>query len=151
MISISVIVCHLFMATNHVEPFLRQLRSTTSLSLSLSRAARTDSSLSRLKRPAGNKKEVMITYFVLASTSSSIHNIEDTPLNSQSEEAPKKFGMKRRSIFTAQTSPGSSETDLLSTCLDPASSILIRDSTPYLQMPRPGSQCLFGRDLVIGA
>jgi hypothetical protein len=40
--SISVMVCHLFIATNQVSSFLRQLRSMTSSSLSSSSAERTE-------------------------------------------------------------------------------------------------------------
>lgn len=48
-ISNSVIVCHLFMATNQVSSLRRQLRSITSLDVLLSRAERTASSRSREK------------------------------------------------------------------------------------------------------
>jgi len=61
-ISISVIVCHLFMATNQVSPFRLQLRSMTSLDVSLPRDERTDFKRSSEKRPLGNRKEVMMTY-----------------------------------------------------------------------------------------
>lgn len=54
--SMSVIVCHLFMATNQLSsPLRRQLRSMTSLDLSPSRAESTASRRSWLKRPPGKR------------------------------------------------------------------------------------------------
>lgn len=61
--SISVIVCHLFIATNQVSSFLRQLRSMTSFSLSPPRAASTKSRCSCENLPEGKRKEVMMTYY----------------------------------------------------------------------------------------
>lgn len=61
-ISISVRVCHLFMATNQVSPFRRQLRSMTSLAVSSPNDASTDWSLCREKRPEGKRNEVIMTY-----------------------------------------------------------------------------------------
>ena len=63
--SMSVIVCHLFMATNHVCLTRLQLRSMTSLVLSLSRLARTRLRCAREKAPEGKRKEVMMTYGAL--------------------------------------------------------------------------------------
>ena len=61
--SISVIVCHLFIATNQVLSFLRQLRSMTSFSLSPSRAATTESRRSWENFPSGKRKDVIMTYY----------------------------------------------------------------------------------------
>lgn len=61
-ISISVSVCHLFIATNQVSAFRRQLRSMTSLLLSLSNDKRTDSSRSRENLPLGKRNDVIMTY-----------------------------------------------------------------------------------------
>lgn len=59
--SMSVSVCHLFVATYQLLlPRRRQLRSITSLLLSPSRAASTASSRSWLKRASGKRYEVMI-------------------------------------------------------------------------------------------
>lgn len=70
--SISVMVCHLFIATNHrgtpaaAAPsscwWRRQLRSMTSLLLSPPRAARTASRRGWLKWASGKRKDVMMTY-----------------------------------------------------------------------------------------
>jgi hypothetical protein len=66
--SISVMVCHLSMATNHLGSascspcWRRQLRSMTNLSLSPPRAARTASRRGWLNLAFGNKKDVMMTY-----------------------------------------------------------------------------------------
>ncbi len=62
-ISISVIVCHLSIATNHFLSFLRQLRSITSLFRSSPRVSRIFSRRASEKRPEGNRKEVMMTYY----------------------------------------------------------------------------------------
>lgn len=56
-------VCHLFIATNQVSPFLRQLRSITNRCFSPSNASRTASNLSSENLPLGNRKDVMITYY----------------------------------------------------------------------------------------
>jgi hypothetical protein len=61
-ISSSVIVCHRFIATNHVLAFLRQLRSKTSLDISFPNDERTAFSRSRENLPSGKRKEVMMTY-----------------------------------------------------------------------------------------
>ena len=62
----SVIFCHLFMATCHVfSPVFRQLRSMTSLFLSLPSAFNTASNLSWLNLPSGNKYDVTMTYQLL--------------------------------------------------------------------------------------
>src|SRR5271154_310640 len=67
-ISISVMVCHLFMATNQVEFWRRQLKSMTSLVGSLARDFRTDCRRGSENRPEGKRKDVMMTYYlVLAS------------------------------------------------------------------------------------
>lgn len=60
--SISVRVCHLFMATNQVAPLRRQLKSMTSLEVSLSRAASTDLRRSRENLPSGKRNEVIMTF-----------------------------------------------------------------------------------------
>lgn len=61
--SISVMVCHLFIATNQVSSLLRQLRSMTSFSLSPPRDSNTEFSRSWENFPLGNRKEVMMTYY----------------------------------------------------------------------------------------
>lgn len=61
MISSSVMVCQQFMATNQVLSFLRQLRSRTSLDLSLFSAKATDFNRSRENLPSGKRKDVSIT------------------------------------------------------------------------------------------
>lgn len=58
----SVMVCHLSIATRHPPSTRRQLRSMTSLLLSLSSAARTDCRRSRANVPEGKRKDVMMTY-----------------------------------------------------------------------------------------
>lgn len=65
--SMSVMVCHLSMATNHLSspPCRRQLRSITSLLLSPSSAARTESRRGWEKVPLGKRKEVMMTWGAL--------------------------------------------------------------------------------------
>ena len=60
-ISISVMVCQRFMATNQVLSFRRQLRSKTSLDRSPPSADRTDSSRSLENLPSGKRNDVMIT------------------------------------------------------------------------------------------
>ena len=60
----SVIVCHLFMATYHVLPFLRQLRSITSLDLSPFRVSSMLWRRSIEKVASGKRYDVMITYRV---------------------------------------------------------------------------------------
>ena len=62
LISKSVIVCHLSMATRQPSPTRLQLRSMTSRLRSPSNALRTDSNRSRENEPEGNKKEVIMTY-----------------------------------------------------------------------------------------
>ena len=59
--SISVRSCHLFMATNHVSPLRRQLRSMTSFEVSLFKALSTDCRRSRENLPEGKRKDVMMT------------------------------------------------------------------------------------------
>lgn len=60
--SMSVIVCHLFIATNHLpSPRRRQLRSITSFCLSPPRTLRIESSRGWLNCPPGNKNDVTIT------------------------------------------------------------------------------------------
>ena len=67
----SVMVCHLSMATNHLSssplaaPCRRQLRSMTSLFLSPSRAARTASRRGWEKVPEGKRKDVMMTFSIM--------------------------------------------------------------------------------------
>lgn len=61
-ISKSVTVCHLSVATNQESPFRRQLRSMTSLSLSLFREARRASRRGCEKVPAGKRCDVIITW-----------------------------------------------------------------------------------------
>jgi hypothetical protein len=55
-------VCHLLVATNHLSSFRRQLRSMTSLLLSLSSADRTARRRSLLKTLSGKRYDVMMTY-----------------------------------------------------------------------------------------
>lgn len=50
------------MATNHVFPFFRQLRSRTSFDGSFPSDDRTDLSLSRENLPSGKRKDVIITF-----------------------------------------------------------------------------------------
>lgn len=50
------------MATNHVFPFLRQLKSRTNFEGSFSNDERTDLSLSRENLPSGKRKDVIITF-----------------------------------------------------------------------------------------
>jgi len=63
----SVIVCHLFVATNHLSSFLRHERSMTSLVLSLPMAWRTACRRSMEKVDEGKRYDVMITYCALIS------------------------------------------------------------------------------------
>ena len=51
------------MATNHVLPFFRQLKSKTSFDLSSPRAERIAFKRSGEKLPSGNRYDVMITYY----------------------------------------------------------------------------------------
>ncbi len=60
----SVIVCHLFMATNHEFPFLLQLRSMTSLFLWSPSAQRTSFNRSIENLPFGKRYDVIITYYL---------------------------------------------------------------------------------------
>lgn len=55
LISMSVMVCHLFMATNQVVPRLRQLRSMTNFDLSLSSDSNTACNRSIEKVAFGNR------------------------------------------------------------------------------------------------
>ena len=59
--SMSVRVCHLFMATNQVSPFRRHDKSMTSFCLSLPRAFNTDCRRSRENFPEGKRNDVMMT------------------------------------------------------------------------------------------
>lgn len=60
--SMSVRSCHLFMATNHVSPLRRQLRSMTSFEVSLSSALSTDCKRSKENLPDGKRKDVIMTF-----------------------------------------------------------------------------------------
>lgn len=62
LISKSVTVRHLSVATNHDSPFRLQLRSITSLPLSPPKALRTPSSLSSENIPCGKRYDVTMTY-----------------------------------------------------------------------------------------
>lgn len=67
LISMSVMVCHLFIATNHLGSWpscccRRQLKSMMSLLLSPPSAARTESRRGWLKCASGKRKDVMMTY-----------------------------------------------------------------------------------------
>lgn len=61
-ISISVIVCHLFIATNQVSSLRLQERSRTSFDLSLPSVLRIDCNLANSNLPSGKRKDVTITY-----------------------------------------------------------------------------------------
>lgn len=60
--SMSEIVCHLFVATYHVDFTLRHERSRTSFDVSLSMAFTSESSRDWENLPSGKMKEVMIIY-----------------------------------------------------------------------------------------
>ena len=63
--SMSVSVCHLFIATNHESSFRRQLRSMTNFALSSPKAWNTPWRRSMEKLPFGNRYDVMIIYWKL--------------------------------------------------------------------------------------
>lgn len=60
------------MATNHVFPLFRQLRSRTSFEGSFPSDERTDLSLSMENLPSGKRKDVIITFSLSVTLNTSI-------------------------------------------------------------------------------
>src|SRR5271155_52889 len=116
-------VCHLFIATNQVVPLRRQLRSMTSLLLSLSRALRTFWSRSREKRPDGKRKDVIMIYYL--------------PVNTQPRREQRRVRLIVRPIpwpeaYCTTIKGRNGWSHLLSTSIDPFLRIFIINTASYL-------------------
>jgi hypothetical protein len=120
-------VCHLFMATYQVSPFLRQLRSMTSFSLSPPKACRTASSRSWENLPSGKRKDVMMTYYL--------------------NQFPMSVSLVSTPTTTAAITTKNSTYPFRSP-FNPLPSILVRDSSSNLKSSRPLLYSFFGRFLV---
>lgn len=143
-------VCHLFMATYQVSSLRRQLRSMTSFVLSLSNEASTACNLSRENWPLGKRNDVMMTYCLILCTQQ-----PQTPKNESQNEKGSRIG-RREGFVKAQRKYESQQntrrvTDPFSTRLNPFLRIGVCDSTPYLEMARPGRQSRSGGLLVARA
>lgn len=128
LISKSVIVCHLSMATFQPSSTRRQLKSITSLSLSPPKACRTDCSRSREKEPEGKRNDVTMTYCGRSARVKD-RSMAAVPLKS----------IERKTSYP------------LGTSLDPLLGVAVFDATAYLQSSRPRCQRLTGCGIVTGA
>lgn len=84
-------VCHLFIATNQVSSFFRQLRSMTSFSLSPSSAARTELSRSCENFPSGKRKDVIMTYCLSQRLSVIWYSFRATSRSSENKPALQRW------------------------------------------------------------
>ena len=125
--SMSVIVCHLFIATYQVCLTRLQLRSMTSLLLSLSRLARTLVRRPREKVPDGKRKEVMMTYHL------PVNRALGNGKSRRSFRKPlARLGNNAVVLRHGQEGSGCFRPYLLSTGVNPLSGIRIRDTTTHL-------------------